>query len=83
MIEWIGLGLPEKDVRQRLVATIVVVLIASVVVAGVVFMSFAWPAWIALLGGLAMLAVGVCVCFSIIGRIVAKKVEPPSPRFEK
>ena len=77
----LGVGLAERDVAKRFLATAVVLIIALVSVVSFVYMWYFWPFWIAFPAGLILLAIGVGVSIFIVDRIVGKKVKPPYDRF--
>ena len=81
MFEWMGVGIPERDASKRALATVVVLLMALICVLISVWMIYALPSWIAFLCGFIVLALGVNMSISVVGRIVGKKVKPPHDRF--
>lgn len=81
MNEGLGVGLAERDVAQRLLATAVILVMALASVFAFIWMAFHWPFWIAFPCGLAALAAALGVSLLIVNRIVPKKVKAPQDHF--
>jgi membrane protein YdbS with pleckstrin-like domain len=81
MLEWMGVGVSERDVTQRVLATVVLFALALACTLGFVWMWMSWPFWIAFPSGLLLISAGVAIAIFLVGRIVRKKVKAPYDRF--
>ncbi len=75
-LEWFVIGLALNDRKERFLAILGTVPIATGSVLGCVRLYMALPFWLALPAGIAVLCAGVAVVFVIVGKILPTKVKP-------
>ena len=76
-----GVGVSERDAPKRVLATVVLFVLALISVLGFVWMWMVWPFWIAFPAGLLLVAIGVGIGIFLVGRITRQKVKVPYDRF--